>query len=624
MARFRPAVIGQLWRSASVVVAALVVGQIVQRGLSAYDNFVVGTIAVAAIAAIGLNILVGNAGLVSLATPAFMAIGAYGSGIVLQHSSLGIAGAALIPVALAIVIGGVVGLLALRLRGFYLGLATLGLLEATQYVLQQGGSLVGSGYGFAMPEVSVGGVVTAAEWSGVATTVLVVVIACTASVRRSPVGRGLALMRQHETVAGCTGMNVVGLKIGAFAVSAGLGALAGVLFGFVQGAVSPDQFSLTLAVSQLSYIVFGGLGTVAGAVIGTVVLLLIPELFRSLGQNQGILNAAVLLGVLVVAPQGMFPLARTYMERLLTRVGWHERRDRVRAARTTSRRAEVAAAPSAVFEAPTAVLAPGEEGDPSASSGSVRFRDVTVRYGGVVAVNGFSATVRRGAVHGLIGPNGAGKSSAVGALFGLVRLTSGQIEVNGRTVQSSGRRSTPWQVAGAGVGRTFQTPVGGNGLTALEAVENGMFRELPQGFVRTGLRTGRVLAGEWEAAERARQALDLVRFTSSGRKPVEELTLGELRRVELARVLVGDPEVIVLDEPTSGMELADADALFELLGELARSGGRSVLVVEHNVRLIFGHSDDVTVMNLGEVIASGRPEDIRADELVKEAYLGAR
>src|SRR3954453_17300863 len=142
MTRLRTAVVGQLWRTVAVLVAALVLGQIVQRGLSPYDNFVIGTIAVAAIAAIGLNLLVGNAGLVSLATPAFMAIGAYGAGILLQHTSLGIAGAVLIPVALAFVIGGVVGLLALRLRGFYLGLATLGLLEATQYVLQQGGSLV--------------------------------------------------------------------------------------------------------------------------------------------------------------------------------------------------------------------------------------------------------------------------------------------------------------------------------------------------------------------------------------------------------------------------------------------------------------------------------------------------
>src|SRR6202012_3370060 len=141
----------------AVLVIAVLVGQYTQRGLSSYNTFIAGTIAVSAIAAVGLNLLVGNAGLVSLATPAFMAIGGYGAGIVIQHSSLGIAGAVLIPMAVATIVGGIVGLLALRLRGFYLGLATLGLLEATQYVLQQGGSWVGSGYGFAMPSVSIGG-----------------------------------------------------------------------------------------------------------------------------------------------------------------------------------------------------------------------------------------------------------------------------------------------------------------------------------------------------------------------------------------------------------------------------------------------------------------------------------
>jgi branched-chain amino acid transport system ATP-binding protein len=115
-----------------------------------------------------------------------------------------------------------------------------------------------------------------------------------------------------------------------------------------------------------------------------------------------------------------------------------------------------------------------------------------------------------------------------------------------------------------------------------------------------------------------------VRFPSREYKPISDLTLGELRRVELARVLVGDPEVIVLDEPTSGMELADAEALFQLLRDLALMENRAILVVEHNVRLIFGYTDEVTVMNLGQVIANGAPDEISRNMAVKEAYLGVR
>jgi branched-chain amino acid transport system ATP-binding protein len=179
-------------------------------------------------------------------------------------------------------------------------------------------------------------------------------------------------------------------------------------------------------------------------------------------------------------------------------------------------------------------------------------------------------------------------------------------------------------VATNGVGRTFQTPVAGRGLTALEAVQNGLFPNVHSGYVSALVRSGGVLRDEKATAELARHTLDLVRFTSDHYKPVAELTLGELRRVELARVLVGDPRVIVLDEPTSGLELMDADALFGLLRELAHVDNRSVLVVEHNVRLVFEYSDYVTVMNLGHVIADGTSDEISADISVREAYLGAR
>ena len=611
MSRLRVSAGDHLVRPVLVVMIAVVAGYLVTVGLLPYPNFLFGVVAVAAIAAIGLNLLVGNAGLVSLATPAFMSTGAYGAGIILERTSLGLAGAVIIPIVVAVLIGGLVGLLALRLHGFYLGLATLGLLEATQYALLNGGSLVGDGYGFAMPIASVGSPISVAAWSGIAVATLILVAAGAWSIRRSSVGRGLALLRHHEVVAGCTGMNIVRLKVGAFALSAGLGALSGVLFGFVQGAVSPEQFGLTLAVSQLAYIVFGGLGTVGGAIIGTAVLLLLPETFRSLGQSQGIINAAVLLLVVIVAPQGMLPLVTATARRWLPRA--FERRG----ARPP---AVVGAEPPRVGE----LLRVRLDEPTRESSTAIRFSDVEVRYGGVVAVKGFSADVRMGSVHGLIGPNGAGKSSAVGALYGLNRLTRGEIFVRGRLMQSASKTSPPWDVASAGVGRTFQTPVAGLDLTVLESVQNGLFSHLHTGYVRGGLRTGTILREERAATELAREALDLVRFTSRHDKTVADLTLGELRRVELARVLVGDPRVIVLDEPTSGMELADADALFELLRELAHSGDRSVLVVEHNVRLIFGYSDDVTVMNLGEVIAHGAPDEISRHTAVKEAYLGAR
>ncbi len=621
--------------------AAILLGYLTTTSIGTYNSFTVGTIAVATVASIGLNLLVGNAGLISLATPAFMAAGAYGSAIILQHTALGLVLALILPVLAALVVGALVGLLALRLRGFYLGLATLGLLEAVQYFLLEGGSLVGSGYGFAMPTTTLGGVtITFEDWSGIAAGVAVCAIGSAWSIRRSRVGRALTLLRENETVAGCMGINTIALKIGTFAVTAGFGAAAGVLSGNVEGAVSPNVFSLTLAVSQLAFIIFGGLGYVSGAVLGTALLMALPVWFTSLGTNEGILYAAVLLFVVIVSPRGMVSVAidayRALMRRFrpaaapreTARSAWSPVRELLERALPRS----VASAPAPValtkmrdIRAAASRYSPDEapaRGVDSAATPLVVFDTVSVRYGGLTAVDAVSLSVRAGRVHGLIGPNGAGKSSLVAALFGISRVASGTIAVNGTELQSTSRRRPPWKVAQSGVGRTFQTPAAGRGLTVLESVENGVYSHLHTGFVRAALRSPRVSADEIEARDAALNALELVHFTAGPKKLVTELTLGELRRVELARVLAAEPQVIVLDEPTSGLELSDADLLFSLLRDLTADGSRAVLVVEHNVRLIFQYCDEISVLNLGQLIAEGAPSDVAEHVAVKEAYLG--
>jgi branched-chain amino acid transport system permease protein len=630
---------------------AVVAGYVVTEKLATFSTFTVGTIAVACVASIGLNLLIGNAGLVSLATPAFMAIGAYGSAIVLQHTSLGTAGAVILPILACLILGGLVGLLALRLKGFYLALATLGLLEGIQYFLVQGGSLVGGGYGFAMPTATFFGTqLTFQDWSGIAVGVLILAIAAAWSIRRSAVGRALTLLRENELVAGCMGINTVRLKIGAFALSAGFGALAGVLSGFVEGAVSPGSFSLTLGVSQLAFIIFGGLGYVSGAVVGTAFLMALPVWFKSLGSNEGILYAAVLLVVVVIAPKGMVSVGidsfRAVKRRFFPgskvstpvrqRSGWTPVADILAklVPGVTRNTVSVAAQSGATLQDISSIAASKSHLGRKAStfndavsvneSELVVFENATVQYGGLLAVDDVSLSVRQGSVHGLIGPNGAGKSSAVAALFGLVRLSNGSITFEGRELQSSSKRRPPWTVAQRGLGRTFQTPAAGRGLTVLESVENGLFWHLRTGYYRAGLRTPVVVEDERQARTAAIEALKLVRFEGDFRKPVTDLTLGELRRVEIARVLAASPRVVVLDEPTSGLELADADGLFTLLQDLTKSNERAVLVVEHNVRLIFEYCDDITVLNLGKVIANGPPSDVAEHEAVKEAYLGRR
>ncbi|HYX92781.1 MAG TPA: ABC transporter ATP-binding protein [Myxococcaceae bacterium] len=240
-------------------------------------------------------------------------------------------------------------------------------------------------------------------------------------------------------------------------------------------------------------------------------------------------------------------------------------------------------------------------------------------FGGVRAVDRASFTVAPGEVHGLIGPNGAGKTTLLNLVSGLIRPTSGAIRLDGTRLD----RLPPHRIAARGVTRTYQNI---RLFPALRVVENVI---VGQHLVRHGasllkrmLFQPEARAEEGAARERALTLLRRVGLAERAEEKAANLSYGEQRRVEIARALASDPRVLLLDEPTAGMNPVEVSAIAELIREVAR-GGRSVLLVEHNVKLVMDVCQRITVLNFGKVIAEGPPAEVAAHPAVIAAYLGS-
>jgi ABC-type branched-subunit amino acid transport system ATPase component len=245
--------------------------------------------------------------------------------------------------------------------------------------------------------------------------------------------------------------------------------------------------------------------------------------------------------------------------------------------------------------------------------------EVTVRFGGLLALENVSLTVQEGSVAGLIGPNGAGKTTLFNAVTGVHPPTAGRVQIFGRDVSAW----SPHKRARLGVGRTFQRLELFGSLTVLENLVMAAETHLGRGNVFTDLLAlPATIETRWEAEERALAVLDLIGMSDRAAERAGDLPLGLSRLVELGRALCTEPKLLLLDEPSSGLRLEESRRLAGLLASLRTDQGMSLLVVEHDMAFVLGLCDDITVLDFGRVIAGGTPEEIRRDPVVQAAYLG--
>jgi branched-chain amino acid transport system ATP-binding protein len=251
---------------------------------------------------------------------------------------------------------------------------------------------------------------------------------------------------------------------------------------------------------------------------------------------------------------------------------------------------------------------------------ALELQDVTVRFGGLVAVNSLTFSVREGSIHGLIGPNGAGKSTVINVITGLHATSSGSAHIYGRDIE--GLR--PDEISRAGVARSFQNTQMFGEMTVLENVLVGAHRQADYGLVASMLRLPGFSRQEREMRARASELLEMVGLGADCDTIASALPFGKQRQLEIARALASGPKMLLLDEPAAGLRSTEIDYLNKTLVQLCQERGLTILLVDHVMKVVMNISDRITVLNFGQKIAEGTPEEVRADPEVRRAYLGDR
>jgi len=548
-----------------------------------------------AIAALGLNVLVGFTGLTSFGHSAWFGIGAYAAAIAQREWFAGqIALPLLFGVACVAVLSTGVGLLFLRRRGVYFALLTLAFVALTYTVAFRWTELTGGEDG--LGGLARGGVAAvpladADVYYGFVALVGFGVLYVLQRVARSPFGHVLVAIRENQQRATFQGYDVDRYRLGAFVLSASVTALGGALLAFLNYLVSAEAVSVQLSGELLAMVVIGGMHQLLGPALGVLFYILFRELFSIWTQNWLLWFGLVFVGFVLFSPEGLTGI-------------WEKLRRRLRPPPEES--AAMSARRIAQGVPPPAFL----RGDGGAAT-VLSLGDVSRHFGGIRAVSGASLAVRAGEIHALIGPNGAGKTTLFNIASGMFPPDTGRVLLGGDEVQH-------WpasRICRHGLARSFQITNLFKGLSIYENLRLSVQARHPARF------------DAWRDvdsyADIHAQTRDLVRFL--GLEGIEEIRGGDLsyggqRLLDLGIALGSAPRVLLLDEPLAGLAAAERERVSGLVKDVATRV--PVLVVEHDIDRVLGFSQVVTVMNQGEVLMSGTPEAVRADARVQEVYTG--
>lgn len=550
------------------------------------------TFAYTAIAVIGLNLLLGLSGQMSLGQAGFYALGAYGSALVALKLDWPVPVAILFGTVVATAAGALVGIFALRTRGLYLAMATMVVGFVIEIIAQRWVGVTGGSMGLtAIPQIELGAGKYTSMWFLYFAGICLLVVQIGADyINDSFVGRRLRAVRESETFAASVGIQVTWWRAATFAGCAGLAGLGGALFAHQSGYVGSDAFSIRLSISLLIAAVIGGLGARTGPLLGTLILLGMVEFISGIEDYGLLIHGGILLGVLIAFPKGAAGILAAVRRRLPGR----------------SPRSSTGISPALKDSASLQGRMQGAQ---------LSIVDVSKSYSGVLAVDKVSIQVKAGDVHGLIGPNGAGKSTLINIIAGIYRCDAGTVLLDGQDITAL---ATPDR-ARIGLARTFQNLQLIEAVTALQNVQFG-FVEAPAVMADFAQWWRGIRFEEHERSE-ALAIMDFLGIADLAQRLPGELSYGHRKLLELARAIAQRPRIMLLDEPIAGLNAHEAREIASVVKRL-RSLGITIIVVEHNMEFVMSTCDAISVLDYGQLIVTGTPEQVQKDARVLDAYLG--